>query len=78
MIQLGESPHPAFLRTHTRNNKKMAILYKAYSTVRDTIRFYRTVIELNHLSDKELLDLGITSRAEIPMIAASASIEVNK
>lgn len=56
----------------------MTILYKAYSTVRDTIRFYRTVIELNHLSDKELLDLGITSRAEIPMIAASASIETYK
>lgn len=53
----------------------MTILYKAYETVRDTFRFYNTVMELSRLTDRELADLGIHSRAQIPMIAADATIK---
>jgi uncharacterized protein YjiS (DUF1127 family) len=36
--------------------------------IKDTYRYYRTIIELSNLSDKELYDLGLT-RFEIAHVA---------
>jgi uncharacterized protein YjiS (DUF1127 family) len=46
---------------------------KTYEAVRDTLRFYNTIYELQCLNNKELEDLGLT-RKEIVFIAARAII----
>lgn len=47
---------------------------KAAECYIDAVRFYKTVYELNNLSNEELKELGL-ERAEIPIVAMKASIK---
>jgi len=47
------------------------IFTKTYEAVRDTLRFYNTIYQLQSLNDKELQHLGLT-RQEIVFVAARA------
>ena len=45
------------------------LITKTYEAIKDTFRFYNTILELNALSNKELHDLGLT-RQEIVLVAS--------
>lgn len=47
---------------------------KAAECYIDTMRFYKTIYELNNLSDEELRELGL-ARSDIPLVAMKASIK---
>mgnify|MGYP003342276508 len=46
-----------------------------YETIQKNIRLARAHKELNSLSDKELRDLGINSRSQIPYIIYNTSLK---
>ena len=47
------------------------LITKTYQAIKDSIRYYNTILELNALTNKELYDLGLT-RHEIVLVASRA------
>ena len=65
---------PAYLsgiRTHDRMNDETSTEMNLIRNYRNWRRYRETVSELNRLSNRELLDLGI-SRSDIPAVARKA------